>query len=168
MYSSSNILFIRCRLYASFRTFPEPPPFAPIFHDIQNGIKHLKVVVGDIASMDGETIRYTLVFPNFVPLSPATIRTLSKTTSSPAAPSRRSTRNLSPTWTRYCLPPVSKTAYTIIFLIPLAQGPPAQPQRVVRRLCPVHAHTKLNNSTHSQVIRQHKKNESCTGRHRPH
>ena len=41
--------------------FREPPPFAPIFHDIQNGIEHLKVVVGDIASMDGETIRYTLV-----------------------------------------------------------------------------------------------------------
>ena len=41
--------------------FREPPPFAPIFHDIQNGIEHLKVVVGDIASMDGETICYTLV-----------------------------------------------------------------------------------------------------------
>ena len=41
--------------------FREPPPFAPIFHDIQNGIEHFKVVIGDIASMDGETIRYTLV-----------------------------------------------------------------------------------------------------------
>ena len=43
--------------------FREPPPFAPIFHDIQNGIEHLKVVVGDIASMDGETICYTLILP---------------------------------------------------------------------------------------------------------
>ena len=41
--------------------FREPPPLAPIFHDIQNGIEHFKVVVGDIASMDGEAIRYTLV-----------------------------------------------------------------------------------------------------------
>jgi len=41
--------------------FREPPPFAPIFHDIQNGIEHLKVVVSDITSVDRETIRYTLV-----------------------------------------------------------------------------------------------------------
>ena len=41
--------------------FREPPPFAPIFHDIQNGIEHFKVVVSDIASMGGETIRHTLV-----------------------------------------------------------------------------------------------------------
>ena len=41
--------------------FREPPPFAPIFHDIQNGIKHFNVVVSDIASMDRETIRYTFV-----------------------------------------------------------------------------------------------------------
>lgn len=37
------------------------PPFAPIFQNIQNGIEHFKVVIGDIASMDGETIRYMLV-----------------------------------------------------------------------------------------------------------
>ena len=41
--------------------FREPPPFAPIFHDIQNGIEHFKVVVRDIASMDRETICYTFV-----------------------------------------------------------------------------------------------------------
>lgn len=54
--------------------FREPPPFAPIFHDIQNGIEHLKVVVGDIASMDGETIRYTLVL-HLADLHHATILT---------------------------------------------------------------------------------------------
>ena len=54
--------------------FREPPPFAPIFHDIQNGIEHFKVVVGDIASLDGETIRYTLVL-HLVNLHHATILT---------------------------------------------------------------------------------------------
>ena len=32
-----------------------------MFHDIQNGIEHSKVVVSDITSVDRETIRYTLV-----------------------------------------------------------------------------------------------------------
>ena len=32
-----------------------------MFHDIQHGIEHSKVVVSDITSVDGETIRYTLV-----------------------------------------------------------------------------------------------------------
>ena len=41
--------------------FREPPPFTPIFHDIQNGIEHSKVVVSDITSVDRETICYTLV-----------------------------------------------------------------------------------------------------------
>ena len=43
------------------KPFREPPPFAPIFHDIQNGIEHSKVVVSDITSVNRETIRYTLV-----------------------------------------------------------------------------------------------------------
>ena len=43
------------------KPFREPPPFAPIYHNIQNDIEHFKVVVSDIASMGGETIRHTLV-----------------------------------------------------------------------------------------------------------
>ena len=33
--------------------FREPPPFAPIFHDIQNGIEHFKVV-GERHCLDGQ------------------------------------------------------------------------------------------------------------------
>ena len=56
------------------KLFREPPPFAPIFHDIQNGIEHFKVVVGDITSMDRETIRYTFVL-HLADLHHATILT---------------------------------------------------------------------------------------------
>ena len=41
--------------------FREPPPFAFIFQNIQNGIEHFKVVVSDMTSVDRETIRYTFV-----------------------------------------------------------------------------------------------------------
>ena len=35
-------------------SFREPPPLAPIFQNIQNGIEHFKVVISDITSMDRE------------------------------------------------------------------------------------------------------------------
>ena len=54
--------------------FREPLLFAPIFHDIQNGIEHLKVVVSDITSVDRETICYTLVL-HLADLHHATILT---------------------------------------------------------------------------------------------
>ena len=56
------------------KLFREPPPFAPIFHDIQNGIEHSKVVVSDITSVNRETIRYTLVL-HLADLHHATILT---------------------------------------------------------------------------------------------
>lgn len=56
------------------KPFREPPPFAPIFHDIQNGIEHSKVVVSDITSVDRETICYTLVL-HLADLHHATILT---------------------------------------------------------------------------------------------
>ena len=42
-------------------SFREPPPFASVFHDIQDGIEHFKVVIRHITPMHGETIGYTLV-----------------------------------------------------------------------------------------------------------
>src|SRR5688572_30508015 len=63
-----------------------------------------------------ETVAPLRASPTFTPSLPPSIRTLSSLISLPTSTSSSSTRRVSPCITRYCLPPVTTTAYMTRFL----------------------------------------------------